>query len=685
MPKLTIDGHEVEVEPGTSVLQAAEQLGIEIPRFCYHDRLTVPANCRMCLVEIEGGPPKPQASCAMACADGMVVKTDTEMVHKARKGVMEFLLINHPLDCPICDQGGECDLQDQAVGYGYDRSRYEESKRAVANKNLGPLIKTVMTRCIQCTRCVRFGDEIAGVSELGLLHRGEDVEIGTFVEKAVSNELSGNMIDVCPVGALTSKPYAFQARPWELTKTETIDVHDAVGSNIRVDVRGREVMRVLPSLHEDVNEEWISDKTRFACDGLKRRRLDRPWIRNNKTKTLEPASWEDAILAVAKKLKAAKPENVAAVVGDMVDLESMVALKDLMAGLGVKNTECRTEVESFDPQQRAGYIFNSGIAGIEEADAILLVGTNPRMEAAMINARIRKAWVNNRVKVGVIGEEADLTYPYEFLGKGPHDLEALTKARSGFAKVLKDAKRPMMIVGAGAFARTDGKSVHGLVFDVAQKLKLVKPKENWNGFNVLQQHASRVGALDVGFVAKKSIKLRDMSVVFALGADNFDWSSVTRKTFVIYQGHHGDAAAEKADIILPGASYTEKDGLYVNTEGRVQQAFRANDMPGEAREDWKVLRALSEPCGAVLPYDNNLQLRERIFREWPHLSEYDELIPAKWDAFGTSGKLNKAGFVSPVENFYMTNSICRASETMEQCTESFHRSKDDKLQAQAAE
>lgn len=682
MPKLTIDGHEVEVDPGTSVLQAAEKLGVEIPRFCYHDRLSVPANCRMCLVEIEGGPPKPAASCAMACAEGMVVKTNSDMVHRARKGVMEFLLINHPLDCPICDQGGECDLQDQAVGYGYDRSRYAENKRAVPNKELGPLIKTVMTRCIQCTRCVRFGDEIAGVSELGLLHRGEDVEIGTFVEKAVSNELSGNMIDVCPVGALTSKPYAFVARPWELIKTETIDVHDAVGSNIRVDVRGREVMRVLPALHEDVNEEWISDKTRFATDGLKKARLDRPWIRDAKTKKLEPASWEEAILAVAKKLTAVKPEKIAALAGPLADLESMTALKDLMTGLGVKNLECRSEGEEFDASVRAGYIFNSGIAGIEEADAILLVGTNPRKEAAIINARIRKTWLANRTKIAMVGEECELTYPYEYLGAGPKDLEDLMSARSGFAKILKDAKRPMVIVGAGVFDRKDGKAVQGLLFELAEKFKLVKKKDGWNGFNVLQHHASRVGALDIGFTAAKAFALKDMSVIYALGADHIDWKAVTKKPFVIYQGHHGDAGAARADVVLPGGTYTEKDGLYVNTEGRVQQAFRANDMPGEAREDWKILRALSEPCGEALPYDNILQLRERIESEWPHLGEVDELVAADWKAFGAKSKPQRAGFVSPIENFYMTNVICNASETMRKCTESFVL---PQLQAKAAE
>ncbi len=662
MPKLTINGMEVEVEPGTSIIQAAEKLGIEIPRFCYHDRLSVPANCRMCLVEVEGGPPKPVASCAMACADDMVVHTDSPMVKKARKGVMEFLLINHPLDCPICDQGGECDLQDQAMAYGFDRSRYHENKRAVPNKEIGPLIKTIMTRCIQCTRCVRFGEEIAGMTELGLLHRGEDVEIDTFIEKSIASELSGNMIDICPVGALTSKPYAFKARAWELTKTETIDVHDAVGSNIRVDSRGGEVMRVLPRLHEDINEEWISDKTRFAYDGLKTRRLDRPWIRNDKGK-FEEATWDEALALVADKVKTAKKGKLAALAGDMADIEAMVALKDY---LNTPNLECRIDGAFFDPAERAGYLFNTGIAGIEDADAILLVGTNPRWEAAMVNARIRKTWLRKRVKVGLIGEAHDLTYPYEHLGTGPKDLEALLKAKGGFAKVLKEAEKPMLVLGMGALQREDGEAIQYLARETADTFDMIAG--DWNGFNVLHTAASRVGALDVGFYSKDGFDLAKMDVVYLLGADDFDLDLLNPKSFVIYQGHHGDAGAHRADVILPGAAYTEKDALYVNAEGRVQRARRAVFPPGEAREDWKIMRALSGYAGKPLPYDTHLQLRDRIVTEWPHLDDIDVLPAAPWKKFGSKGKVLPDDFKTPVENFYMTNAITRASATMQACT-----------------
>ncbi len=663
MPKLKIDGMEIEVAPGTSILQAAEQLGIEVPRFCYHDRLSVPANCRMCLVEVEGGPPKPVASCAMACADNMVVKTDSPMVQKARKGVMEFLLINHPLDCPICDQGGECDLQDQAMGYGFDRSRYHENKRAVPDKNIGPLIKTSMNRCIQCTRCVRFGDEIAGMSDLGLLHRGENVEIDTFVEKAVGSELSGNMIDICPVGALTNKPYAFKARPWELSKIESIDVHDAIGSNIRVDSRGGEVLRILPRLHEDINEEWINDKTRFSYDGLTRSRLDRPWVRDEDGK-LKQASWEEAFAVVAARLKKAKKVKVAALAGDMCDVESMVALKDF---LGTENLECRIDGARFDPSERAGYIFNTGIAGIEQADAILLLGTNPRHEGTMINARIRKKYFKDRVKVGVIGEPAELTYPYEYLGRGPQDLEKLLKASGGFADALRKAERPMIIVGAGAFRREDGMAIHNLAREIAKTFGMVK--DGWNGFNVLQLAASRVGALDIGFYAADGFDLEKMEFVYLLGADDFDMEQIGAKAFVVYQGHHGDAGAHRADVILPGAAYTEKNALYVNTEGRVQQAKRAVYPPGEAREDWKILRALSEHAGRKLKYDDLLQLRDRIVQEWPHMGVTDVIHAAEWKEFGKKGKVAAEPFRNPVENFYMTNCISRVSKTMKACTE----------------
>ncbi|MCB9991399.1 MAG: NADH-quinone oxidoreductase subunit G [Rhodospirillales bacterium] len=666
MPKLKIDNMDVEVAPGTSILQAAEQLGIEVPRFCYHDRLSVPANCRMCLVEVEGGPPKPVASCAMACADDMVVHTDSPMVKKARKGVMEFLLINHPLDCPICDQGGECDLQDQAAGYGYDRSRYHENKRAVPNKDIGPLVKTIMTRCIQCTRCVRFTDEIAGMTELGLLHRGEDVEIDTFVQKAMKSELSGNLIDICPVGALTSAPYAFKARSWELAKTETIDVHDAVGCNIRVDSRGGEVMRVLPRLHEDINEEWINDRTRFAYDGLKRNRLDRPWMRDE-TGKLRPASWDEALAAVAEQLKKTKKDKVAALAGDLCDLESMVALKDL---LETENLECRIDGAQFDPGERCGYIFNSGIAGIEQADAILLVGTNPRWEGSLVNARIRKKWLADKVHIGVIGEAVDLGYPYMHVGATPEDFAAMVKEYAGKVK----AERPMIIAGMGAFQRGDGEAVHAMLYDAAQELGCIK--DDWNGFNVLHTAASRVGALDIGFYSKGGFDLSKMDFVYLLGADDLNMDQIGKKAFVVYQGHHGDIGAHRADVILPGAAYTEKDALYVNTEGRVQQARRAVYPPGEAREDWKILRALSGYQAKPLPYDNILQLRERIVKEWKHLGTLDVLQPAAWKKFGKKGKLLKQNFELPIENFYLTNCITRSSDTMMECTEAFLRAED---------
>jgi len=686
MPKLTINGMEVEVAPGTSILQAAEQIGVEIPRFCYHDKLTVPANCRMCLVEVEGGPPKPVASCAMACGDDMIVQTESEMVKKARKGVMEMLLINHPLDCPICDQGGECDLQDQAVAYGFDRSRFEENKRAMPDKELGPLVKTIMTRCINCTRCVRFAEEIAGTPVLGQFHRGEDIEIGTFIDQLVETELSGNLIDICPVGALTSKPYAFGARSWELTKTETIDVHDAVGSNIRVDSRGREVMRILPRLHEDINEEWIDDRTRFSYDGLNYGRLDRPYIRDDDSGKLREASWEEAFAFTAAKLKGLKGNEISALAGDLCDVESMVALKDLAGALGSDNIDCRTDGARFDPSRRSGYIFNSGIAGIEQADAILLVGTNPRLEATMVNARIRKVWLERRIPIALIGEEADLTYPYYHAGTTPDDL---VKLAGDYAKKVK-AEKPMMIVGSGVFERNDGEAVHNALYEAAEKLGCIR--EDWNGFNVLQRAASRVGALDIGFVPGEDGKgfhdiidgAKDGSIkaLYLLGVDEFNVkASVDAKTFVIYQGHHGDIGAQRADVILPGAAYTEKDGLYVNTEGRVQMAKPAVSPPGEARIDWKIIRALSETLGKTLPYDTLLQLRERITGEWPHMDNFDVLRASPWGAFGAKGKISTEPFISPVQNYYMTNVICRASKTMVACCDNFLKNDSKMLEA----
>ena len=680
--KLTINDVEIEVERGTSILQAAQQLGVEVPHFCYHERLSVPANCRMCLVEVEGGPPKPVASCAMACGEGMIVKTDSEMVKKARKGVMEMLLINHPLDCPICDQGGECDLQDQAMGYGFDRSRFQENKRAVKDKELGPLIKTVMTRCINCTRCVRFAEEVAGTPVLGQLNRGEDAEIGTFVDQLVQTELSGNLIDICPVGALTSKPYAFKARSWELRKTETIDVHDAVGSNIRVDARGREVMRVLPRLNEAVNEEWISDRTRFSYDGLNNNRIDRPYIRDEDSGKLVEASWEAAFGFIAEKLKGLKGEQVAGLVGDLAEVESIVALKDLLGKLESPHMDCRTDGARFDVSNRGGYLFNSTIAGIDEADAILIIGSNPRHEATMINARIRRAHFERQVPIGLVGEPVDLSYPHYHVGNNLAALEKMVKDHKGKMK----AEKPMWIIGSGVFEREDGEAVHQALYKLAEDMGVVT--KDWNGFNVLHRAASRVGALDAGFVPQKGgrdftqiiegTKDGSIKALYLLGADEFDArAQIGWKCFTIYQGHHGDHGAARADVVLPGAAYTEKDGIYLNTEGRAQYAKKAASPPGDAREDWKILRALSEALGMTLPYDTQIQIRNRILDEFKHFAMPDQIAPVKWKSFGGKGKTDKkAPFINPVKNYYLTNAICRASDTMQACSQELMQSEE---------
>jgi len=671
MPKLTIDGVEIEVEPGTSVLQACERLGIEVPRFCFHDKLSVPANCRMCLVEMEKAP-KPIASCAMPAGDGMVIKTNTDVVRDARRGIMEFLLINHPLDCPICDQGGECDLQDQAVAYGFDRGRYTEGKRAVTDKYLGPLIETFMTRCIQCTRCIRFIDEIAGVPVLGGVNRGEHMEITTYVEQAIASELSGNLVDVCPVGALTSKPYAFSARPWELRKTETVDVLDAIGSNIRIDARGGEVMRVLPRLNEDVNEEWISDKTRFAVDGLKRRRIDRPYVRRDGK--LQPASWAEAFQAIADKAKGLDGKRMAAIAGDTVDAEAMVALKDLMASFGSPNLDCRQDGAKLPAGPRGAYLFNSGIAGIEQADVILLVGTNPRSEAAIVNARIRKRWLKNGLTVGVVGPDADLTYRTRHLGAGPETLAAIADGTDGFAEVLRNAKAPLLIVGQGALIREDGAQVLAACRRIAETFGLVR--DGWNGFNVLHTAAARVGGMDLGFLpgpgGRDVVGILDgatkgeIDFIWLLAADEIDTGRLGQ-AFVVYQGHHGDRGAHRADVILPGVAYTEKNATYVNTEGRVQQARMAVFPPGEAREDWKILRAASEAMGRKLPYDSLREVRQRLVAVNPVFGTPDVQAAGAWGAFGAEGAMGSAPFASAVENFYMTDPITRASETMAQC------------------
>ena len=675
MPKLTIDGTVIEVPAGATVLQACELAGKEIPRFCYHERLSVAGNCRMCLVEQEKSP-KPIASCAMPAAEGMVIHTDTPMVRQARKGVMEFLLANHPLDCPICDQGGECDLQDQAMAYGMDHGRFAEAKRAVRDKNFGPLVKTSMNRCIHCTRCVRFSTEVAGVEELGALGRGEHMEISTYIERALRSELSANIIDLCPVGALTSKPYAFMARPWELHSTESVDVLDAVGSNINVDTRGREVMRVLPRLNEAVNEEWISDKTRFACDGLIRQRLDRPYVRRDGR--LKPATWQEAFQAIADRLAGVPGGKIAALAGDLVDAEAMFALKGLMAALGSSNLDSRQDGAALDPATRAGYLFNTTIAGIEQADASLIIGSNPRWEAPLVNARILKRTHQGRFRVAVIGEHLDLTYKYEHLGEGPQTLQALAEGRHPFFEILQKAERPMLILGQGALTRPDGAAILHLARKLAEAAGLVK--EGWNGFNILHTAAARVGGLELGFVPGPGGRdtagilagaaKGEIEFVYLLGVDEIDMAKLGQ-AFVVYQGHHGDAGAHRADVVLPGAAYTEKDGTYMNTEGRAQLGLRAVFPPGEAREDWAVLRALSQVLGKPLPYDNLAQLRRQLFEANPRFQRLDSVEPAAWGPFGREGPVEATALRTPITNFYMTDPISRASETMAKCTETY--------------
>jgi NADH-quinone oxidoreductase subunit G len=671
MPKLTIDGVEIEVPPGFSVLQAAEMAGKEIPRFCFHDRLSVAANCRMCLVEVEKAP-KPVASCAFPVGEGMVVKTDSPMVRKARRGVMEFLLINHPLDCPICDQGGECDLQDQAMAYGADHSRYTEAKRAVRDKELGPLVKTNMNRCIQCTRCIRFATEIAGVPELGATSRGETMEITTYVQRTLSSELSGNLVDVCPVGALTSKPYAYVARPWEMKKTDSIDVMDAVGSAIRVDTRGPQVMRILPRLNEDINEEWLADKSRHIVDGLMRRRLDKPWLRVGGK--LRPATWEEAFVAIAGRMKDLPGRRIGALAGDMADAESMLALKDLLAALGSANVDCRQGGAVFDTARRDYYIFNSTIAGIEEADALLLIGTNPRHEAPILNARIRKRWRANRLPVAVIGTATDLTYPSEIIGAGPDALSALLDGSHAFAEVLAKAAKPMIVVGEGALASPG-------VLAAAWKLteQVGGFAEAWHGFNLLHRAAARVGALDLGFLPGPegqdwaAMVRGGVDVLWLLGADEFDAAAIAPETFVIYQGHHGDRGAARADVVLPGAAYTEKSGTYVNTEGRVQRTAQAAFPLGEAKEDWRIIRAFSAVVGKTLPYDTIDAVRARLAKVNPVFATLDTLARMatsdRTPPAGGGGVLGSEPFAVAIRDYYQTDPISRASPTMQACTE----------------
>jgi NADH-quinone oxidoreductase subunit G len=681
MTKLIVDGKEIDVPPEYTLLQACEAAGAEIPRFCFHERLSIAGNCRMCLVEVVGSP-KPVASCAWGvrdCRPGPKgeppqVRTRTPMVRKAHEGVMEFLLINHPLDCPICDQGGECDLQDQTMAYGVDASRFRENKRAVEDKYIGALVKTSMNRCIQCTRCVRFATEVAGVPELGAINRGEDMEITTYLETAMTSELQGNVVDLCPVGALTSKPYAFAARPWELTKTESIDMMDALGCAIRVDTRGREVMRILPRVNEDVNEEWISDKTRHVVDGLRTQRLDQPYLRDGTR--LRPASWSEAFATIAAKTRGVPRQRIGAIVGDLAAVEEMFALKDLMTRLEVKNIDCRQDGSPMLPGWgRATYTFNATIAGIENADALLIVGANPRREATVLNARIRKRWRADQFPIGLIGEKADLTYAYDYLGAGADTLGEIASGRHPFGERLKQAQHPLILVGQGALSRPDGKAIAALAARTAVEVGAVK--DGWNGYSVLHTAASRVGAFDLGLVpGEGGMAAQDMAaggaldVLFLLGADEIE---IAPGAFIVYIGTHGDRGAHRADVILPGAAYTEKTGLTVNTEGRVQLINRAGFPPGNAREDWAILRALSDQLGTRLPYDSLNQLRAALFKAHPALARLDVVEPSdsaevRRLAEMSAGAVDRAPFRSPIEDFYLTNPIARASAIMAECS-----------------
>ncbi|MEO1329705.1 MAG: NADH-quinone oxidoreductase subunit NuoG [Pseudomonadota bacterium] len=697
MRTIIIDGQEVEVDGSLALIQACELAGIEIPRFCYHERLSVAGNCRMCLVEVVGGPPKPAASCHMQVRDlrpgrngePPEVKTNSPMVKKAREGVMEFLLINHPLDCPICDQGGECDLQDQAMAYGVDFSRFQEQKRSMDEIHLGPLIKTHMTRCIQCTRCVRFVTEVAGVPEMGCTGRGEDAEIISYLDQALTSELQGNVIDLCPVGALTSRPYAFTARPWELRKTETVDVMDGLGAAIRVDAKGREVMRILPREHAAINEEWLSDKSRFVWDGLRRQRLDRPYVRDAEGR-LKPASWGQAFDAIAAAAKGLKGDEIAAIAGDLAPVEAMFALKELMVSLGSTHFDCRQDGAALPAANPAAWLFNSTVEGIEAADVILLVGTNPRLESAVLNARIRKAWLAG-AEIAAIGPKSDLTYDHAWLGAGPDVLAAMLADPEQIPAVLKNAKRPLVILGQGALSRPDGAAVLGTAMSFAEKIGAIQPatdeEPGWTGFSVLHTAAARVGGLAVGFTPHHQAPDEhglDVSVaptgrdvagilegaregaiklVYLLGADEIDMNALG-DAFVVYQGSHGDAGAGQADVVLPGAAWTEESGLFLNTEGRPQLALEVGLPPGEAKANWAILRALSEPLGKKLPYDSVEAVRSALFERRPWIGESIGTAPAMpWRA-EAPGAVSDAPFASPVKDYFLTNPIARASVVM---------------------
>ena len=683
MPKLIIDGNEHDVPDGITLIQACGLVGVEIPRFCFHERLSIAGNCRMCLVEVVGMP-KPIASCAMSVSDlrpspdgtPPTINTKSETTRRAQEGTMEFLLVNHPLDCPICDQGGECDLQDQAMAYGFNAGRFKDNKRAVEDKYLGPLIKTAMTRCIHCTRCVRFMTEVAGVPELGLIGRGEDAEITSYLEHGLHSNLSANVVDLCPVGALTSKPYAFQARPWELTKTPSIDIMDAVGSAIRVDSRGKEVLRILPRINDAVNEEWISDKARHVWDGLRSQRLDRPYIR--KDGKLSPCSWDEAIAAIAERVKGADGAKFGAIAGDLAAAEEMFALKTLADQLGSPNIDCRQDGSKFDPGLgRATYLFNTSINRIEEADAVLLVGSDPRVEAPVLNSRIRKRWkqLDGKLPVGLIGSDVDLTYPYVRLGAGPETLADIANGKHDFAKTLTEAKKPMVILGPPAMARPDGYEILSLAAKVATGVGALD--DGWNGFNILHAAAARVAGLDLGFVPGKNglgttdmiaaAGRGDLDVLYLLGADEIDMSALG-ETFVIYQGSHGDNGAHRADVILPGAAYTEKESTYANTEGRVQMTARAIFPPGAAREDWSIVKAVSDAIGKSLPFGTLQELRGKMYASAPQLAQLDTFEAAQESSVAKmaehAAKPSDEPFGIAIDDYYLTNAIARASAIM---------------------
>ncbi|KAJ2486779.1 ndufs1 NADH-ubiquinone oxidoreductase subunit [Coemansia sp. RSA 2050] len=665
--EMFIDGKPVMIEEGSAIIQAAEKAGVTIPRFCYHERLGVAGNCRMCLVEIEKNP-KMAASCAMPVGPGMRVITDSPKIKQAREGVMEFLLANHPLDCPICDQGGECDLQDQSMRYGSDRGRFNENKRAVEDKDIGPLVRTTMTRCIQCTRCVRFINEVAGTGELGTTGRGNDMQIGTYVTRPLASELSGNIIDLCPVGALTAKPHAFTARPWELTSTESVDVMDALGSAIRVDSRGAEVVRVVPRTNDDVNEEWIGDKARFSYDGLKRQRLTMPLVRSAEGR-LEPASWADALQIVGQRLRATAPNHVAGVAGALADAEAMVALKDLLNAAGCERLAVDAKGASANVDVRSTYTFNSTLAGVEDADAVLLIGTNPRREAPVLNARLRKPYLASTAVFGVVGDASDLTFDYDHIGASPKAIDALAEGKHAFAKTLRQAQRPLVIVGAGVAEQKGGEAVLAAVARLAKSLPaLVTPE--WNGLSTLQYAAGRTAALDIGYTVDG--ELGSAQFVYLLGADGPAAANLSPSAFVVYQGHHGDAGAHAADVVLPATAYTEKSATFVNTEGRTQRTRQAVAAPGAARDDWKIIRALSDSAGLPLPYDDVSGLRARMADVCPSLVSPDVLEPTSSEvvALGLDrlikcdGPLGDAQLSSIISDYYMTDAISRASRTM---------------------